>query len=177
MLDVTQSYFSLFGLPQQFTLDKAELAQRYRKLQQELHPDRYAHASAQEQRLAVQYSSFVNQAYTTLSAPLSRALYLLELQGMDAETVAGQRVDGAFLIQQMELREKLESFHDLVDPDTVLEHLLQEIATDLREASDEAAAALDAGKLENAAQAVVKMQYLDKLRAEAEQLEADLLDS
>jgi molecular chaperone HscB len=176
-LDFTQSYFSLFELPQQYQLDTAVLSQRYRQLQQQLHPDRYAHAGEQELRLAVQYSSFVNEAYATLRYPLSRALYLLKLAGMDEEAVAAQQVDGSFLIQQMELREKLETFHDLVDPDTVMEHLLQEISADLADLEQEAAAALGENELVAAATAVVKMQYLDKLRTEAEQREAQLLDS
>jgi molecular chaperone HscB len=146
-LDFKQSYFALFDLPQQYEIDSKLLSTRYRLLQQELHPDRFAHAGEQEQRLAVQYSSFVNEAYAALRSPLARALYLLELGGMDAETVASQRVDGSFLIQQMELREKLESFHDLVDPDTVLKHLLEEILGDLSVAQEEAALALGSNEL------------------------------
>lgn len=176
-MDFTQSYFSLFELPQQYQLDSALVSKRYRQLQQQLHPDRYAHGSDQERRLAVQYSSFVNEAYAVLRHPLSRALYLLKLAGMDGEEVSSQKLDGGFLIQQMELREKLETFHDLVDPDTVLEHLMQEINADLEELQLEVGEALAAGALGRAATAVVKMQYLDKLRSEAEQREAELLDS
>ena len=125
--DFHKDYFQLFDLPAGFALDGAHLGECYRKLQGQLHPDRYASQSPQEQRLAVQYSALVNEAYATLKSPLSRALYLLELAGMSNEEVAAQHVDGGFLIMQMELREKLESVPGLVDPDPVLDHVLAEI--------------------------------------------------
>ena len=66
-------------------LDATLLGEHFRRLQQELHPDRFAGASDHEQRVAVQYSGLVNQAYTTLRHPLPRALYLLQLRGMSRE--------------------------------------------------------------------------------------------
>ena len=174
--DFTQNYFQLFELPAQFAVDGAALGKRYRHLQQELHPDRYAGSSSQEQRLAVQYSAFVNQAHSTLRRPLPRALYLLELQGMSQEQVSTQQIDGGFLIEQMELREKLESIHSLVEPETVLDHLVTEIAADIKVHQNEFAQAYAAGAQDEAAAACVKMQYLDKLQAEAEQLESELID-
>ena len=36
------------GMPVGFAMDQAQLGEHYRQLQQELHPDRYAGASAQE---------------------------------------------------------------------------------------------------------------------------------
>jgi molecular chaperone HscB len=112
--DLAQNYFQLFDLPQQFSVDVERLGERYRQLQRELHPDRYASAPAHEQRLAVQYSGLINEAYETLNKPLSRALYLLGLSGMSQEQISAQKVDGGFLIEQMELREKLESLAGLV---------------------------------------------------------------
>ena len=172
----SDNYFRLFDLPQQFEVDQARLGERYRQLQGELHPDRYAHGSSLEQRMAVQYSALVNEAYATLRRPLSRALYLLQLAGMSAEEVAAQKVDGGFLITQMELREKLESVPGLVDPDEVLEHLVAEISADLDGEQKVFAAAHAGGDMDAAASACVRMQYLDKLLQETEQLESDLMD-
>ncbi|MBE9538407.1 MAG: Fe-S protein assembly co-chaperone HscB [Proteobacteria bacterium] len=174
--DFQQSYFQLFSLPRQFALDNTLLGERFRQLQGQLHPDRFASKSAHEQRIAVQYSAFVNQAYTTLRRPLDRAFYLLQLAGMSAEEVSAEKIDGGFLIEQMELREKLESIADLVEPETVLEHLILEIAADIKAHEQEFVAAFTADDISGAASACVKMQYLGKLHREAEQIESGLLD-
>lgn len=175
--DFTQTYFQLFNLPVQFAVDVAALGERYRQLQQELHPDRFASAADHEQRIAVQYSAFANEAYAALRAPLPRALYLLKLLGMSQEEVSRQQIDGGFLIEQMELREKLESMHDLVDPDTVLDHLVDEISGDIKMHQAEFENAYNQQDLPAAASACVKMQYLEKLMQEAEQIESDLMDN
>jgi molecular chaperone HscB len=175
--DFHRNYFQLFDLPVDFSLDLAKLGARYRQLQREFHPDRYAGASAHEQRLAVQYSALINEAYTTLRKPLPRALYLLQLTGMSKEDIAGQQIDGGFLIAQMDLREKLETMSGLVDPESALDHLVAEISADFAALQEQFASAYTAGELSRAASACVKMQYLDKLLLEAEQLESRLTDS
>jgi molecular chaperone HscB len=176
LADFQSNYFQLFDLPVDFAVDLAQLGARYRQLQKELHPDRYAGASAHEQRLAVQYSALINEAYTTLRKPLSRVLYLLELSGMTSKDIAEQHIDGGFLITQMELREKLESMEGLIDPETVLERLVTEISEDIMVLQKQFSQAYAAGEKSAAASACVKMQYLDKLLQEAEQIESRLID-
>ncbi len=163
-------------MPVGFFIDRNELSARYRQLQGELHPDRHASGREHEKRLALQYSARVNEAYETLRRPLSRALYLLELVGLTQEEVARQPIDGGFLIVQMELREKLESIGALVEPDEALQHLVDEINGDLASEQAQFDKAYGAREFNSAAQACVKMQYLDKLLREAEQIEADLID-
>ena len=167
-----RNYFELFDLPVGFWVDREQLGERYRQVQRELHPDRYAGASAHEQRLAVQYSALINEAYATLRKPLPRALYLLELSGLSQESIAGQQIDGGFLMVQIELREKLESIGELVDPEPVLEHLVAEISGDIEAQQKQFAQAYESGDMPSAASACVKMQYLDKLLQEAEHIES-----
>jgi molecular chaperone HscB len=171
-----KNYFELFELPVQFNVDETRLGKSFRQLQQQLHPDRFAGASAHEQRVAVQYSALVNQAYTVLREPLARALYLLELQGISQQEVSSQQVAGGFLIEQMELREKLETITDMVDPETVLDHLMTEIVADIKIHQNEFKQAYEESELSEAAAACVKMQYLTKLLLEAEQIESRWLD-
>ena len=175
--DFQRNFFQLFDLPVEFGLDQAQLGARYRQLQKELHPDRYAGASAHEQRLAVQFSALINEAYTTLRKPLPRALYLLEQAGMSREVVSTVHLDGGFLMCQMELREKLEVMEDLVDPESALDHLVTEIRADIADLQTQFSRAYTAGEMSPAASACVKMQYLDKLLVEAEHIETRLLDS
>ena len=175
--DLQQNFFQLFNLPVGFELDQVQLGERYRQLQKELHPDRYASASAHEQRLAVQYSALINEAYATLRKALPRALYLLELAGMSKEDISGQQIDGGFLMAQMDLREKLMSLDELVDPETALEHLVTEIGADVNQLHEQFSCAYSVGELSAAASACVKLQYLEKLLLETEQMESRLIDN
>lgn len=175
--DFKRNYFQLFDLPVDFALDQVQLGARYRQLQKEMHPDRYAGASAYEQRLAVQYSSRINEAYATLRKPLTRALYLLDIAGMSANDISAVPLDGGFLIAQMELREKLENMEDLVDPETALDHLVADIGADVAALQEQFSLAYAAREMATAASACVKMQYLDKLLQEAEHLESRLIDN
>jgi len=105
---IKQNYFELFGLPESFNIDQAQLAEKYRALQTEWHPDRFAGAGEQQRLQAVQMSSYLNQAFATLRDPLPRAGYLLTLQGYDTEQVSQQDLGMDLLMEQMQLREALE---------------------------------------------------------------------
>ena len=95
---------------------------------------------------------------------------------MTQEEVTAQKMAGGFLMEQLELREKLESIGDMVDPETVLDHLMAEIGDDIKIHQEEFAQAYEVEDLKNAATACVKMQYLGKLLLEAEQIESAWLD-
>jgi molecular chaperone HscB len=100
--------FMLFGLPERFAIDRADLDARWRRLQGSTHPDRFASEGATAQRLAMQWSVRVNQAYRRLSEPLTRAAYLCELRGAPIAAHSNTAMPGDFLIQQMAWREALE---------------------------------------------------------------------
>ena len=63
----------LFGLPRRFAQERAAIDARWRALQAEVHPDRFASEGAAAQRVAVQYAVRVNEAYQRLKDPLRRA--------------------------------------------------------------------------------------------------------
>jgi molecular chaperone HscB len=99
--------FMLFSLPRRFALDTAELAQRWRALQTEVHPDRFAAEGAAAQRVAMQWAVRVNQAYQRLKDPLARASYLCELAGHRLDPHDNHAMPASFLAQQMEWHESL----------------------------------------------------------------------
>ena len=107
-MKITDDDFSLFGLPQSHSLDRAELDVRRRDLQARVHPDRFASDGAAAQRLAMQWAVRVNQAYQRLKDPLSRAAYLCELRGMPVAAERNTAMPAAFLMQQMAWREALD---------------------------------------------------------------------
>lgn len=103
-----QNHFELFGLPSAFDVDLSALDARYRELQREVHPDRYAAAPQAEQRASMELATRVNDAYRTLKSPVERAKYLLSLHGVDPRLETDTAMPADFLAQQMELREALE---------------------------------------------------------------------
>jgi molecular chaperone HscB len=104
--------FVLFGLPEQFALDRADLDARWRQLQASAHPDKFAADGAASQRLAMQWSVRINEAYRRLREPLSRASYLCELRGAPIDAERNTAMPAAFLMQQMGWREALDDARD-----------------------------------------------------------------
>ena len=105
MIDFSRNHFELFGLPQRFRFDPAVLDRAYHRLQGEVHPDRHAAAGEAEQRLALQSSARVNEAYRALKDPVARAQYLLSLHGIDALDERDTSLPLDFLERQLERRE------------------------------------------------------------------------
>ncbi|HEB56742.1 MAG TPA: Fe-S protein assembly co-chaperone HscB [Gammaproteobacteria bacterium] len=175
-----QDYFSLFDLPVSFTIDLDELQSRYRQLQRLLHPDRYASASEQDRRISVQQTAHLNEAFHSLRDIPRRARYLLELKGISFDDEKDTHFDGAFLMQQMELREELETIAQADDPLEKISQFLAELEQ-YRQAmyselkllfADETSENLQAAK-----QLVQKIRFLNRLQQEAEEQEEDLLAS
>jgi len=100
--------FTLFGLPQRYALDRGELDRHWRKLQAEVHPDRFASQGTAAQRVAMQWAVRVNEAYRRLKDPLARGAYLCELRGAPIDAHDNTAMPPAFLMQQMEWREALD---------------------------------------------------------------------
>jgi molecular chaperone HscB len=106
-MNLNENHFQIFGVPARFEVDLPALEARYRELQREVHPDRFARASQAEQRVSMQLATRVNEAYQTLKSPLSRAAYLLHLQGVDPEFETNTAMPAEFLSEQLERREGL----------------------------------------------------------------------
>jgi molecular chaperone HscB len=112
-MNLADDDFTLFGLPQRFALDRADIDRRWRRLQAEVHPDRFAAEGAAAQRVAMQWAVRVNQAYQRLKQPLARAAYLCELRGAKIDAERNTAMPGEFLLQQMAWREALDEAADL----------------------------------------------------------------
>ncbi|MGE0350060.1 Fe-S protein assembly co-chaperone HscB [Hydrogenophaga sp.] len=123
-MNLQSTDFDIFGLNPRFAVDRAALDQRWKDLQREAHPDRFATADAQAQRQAMQWSVRINEAYQRLKDPLKRAAYLCELHGAAIEAENNTAMPKAFLMQQMQWREELEEADGLAD----LERMADEVA-------------------------------------------------
>ena len=112
-VNLADTDFTLFGLPPQQALDRAVLDQRWRKLQAEVHPDRFVSVGAAAQRVAMQWAVRVNEAYQRLKDPVRRAAYLCALRGVPVDAERNTAMPSDFLVQQMNWREALDDATDL----------------------------------------------------------------
>jgi molecular chaperone HscB len=176
--DLTSNYYELFHLPVSFEVDLKALSERYRTLQSSIHPDKYANASDLERRLSVQQSARINEAFQTLKNPLRRARYLLELNGVDMNADTDTAMDPMFLMQQMELRERLEMVKDSAHPAEELLEINSDISGTLEGINRELTTIFSVHTVDDlpaARDCVRRMQFMTRLQEEAEVLEETLL--
>lgn len=164
--------FTLFGLPERHALDRTELDTRWRQLQAEVHPDRFAGEGAAAQRIAMQWAVRVNEAYQRLKDPLKRAAYLCERRGAAIQAENNTAMPAAFLMQQMAWREALEEAADAA----AVEGLEAEVATAEKEMLADAARLLDVvGDAPAAAAQVRALMFVNRFRQDIER-RLDTLD-
>ncbi len=107
-MNLQSNDFALFDIPEQFAQDHAAMQTRWQALQREAHPDRFAAQAGAAQRVAMQWSVRINEAWARLKDPLKRAAYLCELHGAPIQAENNTAMPTAFLMQQMEWREALD---------------------------------------------------------------------
>ena len=160
--------FALFELPQQFAIDRAQLDERWKALQREVHPDRFAAEGAAAQRVAMQWSVRINEAYQRLKDPLKRAAYLCELRGVPVNAESNTAMPPAFLMQQMEWREALDDTQEV----GALESLADEVAAERKRVQQSLAQLLD--DTQDTASAVGQVRALMFIERFAAEVDAKL---
>ena len=126
VVTLASSDFGLFDVPQQFAQDRAVLDARWKALQREAHPDKFSTQQASAQRLAMQWSVRINEAYQRLKDPLKRAAYLCELAGVRVNAENNTAMPAQFLLQQMEWREALDAATSSAAAEALQAEVLQE---------------------------------------------------
>ena len=104
------NFFALFEQPVQFEVNQESLDQHLRLLQKRYHPDNVNKNLAnttQAQQQSEQASALINQAYQALSAPDSRASYLLDMADQ-AQNLEHSIADLDFLEDAMQMRMDLD---------------------------------------------------------------------
>src|SRR5713226_4462109 len=109
-------HFARLGLPAALDLEPASLDRAYFALQRQWHPDRFVARPADERARASSEAAALNDAYRTLKDPLSRAIYLAELRGVELPGDGKTIDDPDLLMEAMEAREEL---HEAASPDAV----------------------------------------------------------
>jgi molecular chaperone HscB len=156
-------HFARLGFDRGYDLDPKEIGRRYFQLQRRLHPDRFATKSPKERALSQAQATSLNEAYETLMDPLSRAVYLLRLAGI--ETGGGGRTidDPVLLMEAMEMREALAEARTGGEVEAVVARARR----DAEACRADLSRAFAAGDLDTARKDTLRLTYLDKLVEEA----------
>ena len=158
-LSLSADDFTLLGLPRRFALERAALDTRWKDLLREAHPDKFAVQGAAAQRVALQWSVRINEAYQRLKDPVRRAAYLCELGGVSIDAERNTAMPADFLMQQMQWRESLDDANAVAE----LEALHDEVAQARREALQACERAIDAqSQLDVAAQQVRRLMFIER---------------
>ena len=151
--------FELFDIAQRFNQDRAALDARWKTLQREAHPDKFSAQGTAAQRVAMQWSVRINEAYQRLKDPLRRAAYLCELAGAPINAENNTAMPAEFLMQQMQWREALD---DATTADA-LEHLHQEVLQTRATALDQCQTLIDVTQdFAQAAQQVRALMFVER---------------
>jgi len=171
---LSASDFEIFSLPERFALDVSELDTRWKALQKEVHPDRFAAEGAAAQRVAMQWSVRVNEAHQRLRNPLKRAAYLCERWGVPIAAESNTAMPAEFLMQQMSWREELDEAQSAAE----LEQLADTVQGSRQHHVAELARLLDAPgnpnpppveQVEQAAQVLRALMFVDRFAADVNQ--------
>jgi molecular chaperone HscB len=159
-MNLADTDFALLALPEQYSLNLTQLQTQWKAALSAAHPDRFSQSGAAGQRLAMQWSVRLNEAYQRLKNPLKRAEYLCALRGVKIDAERNTAMPAAFLIQQMEWREALDDAKDEAARDNIKHQLVAQVAQYERHI----ALALDAdNQPDQAAQCVRAWMFVDKL--------------
>ena len=165
------SYFELFELEPAAVIDTKALRSSYRTLQTQYHPDKFASQDETVRLAAVQKAALINDAYTTLTDPVKRARYLLELLSQQTFVASNLASEPEFLMEQIEAREAIESFVDDGGSYDELMSLMDEYQSQLDHYLNVFSKAIDHKSWDEANIVIAKMQLFSKLLQEASDLE------
>lgn len=175
--DLSQDYFAFLGLKRQFNIDLNHLETQFREIQSAAHPDRFVTAPTNERLASMQVATFANNAFMTLRAPDTRALYLLSLHNIEAVTETNTAMPADFLMQQIEWRGTIEDA-TLSKDIAKLDDLLIEMRDDANALIYTIANMIDAQhNVVGAVDDVRKLVFMQKVNADIQRTIAQLEDA
>ncbi|PSS01637.1 Iron-sulfur cluster co-chaperone protein [Actinidia chinensis var. chinensis] len=160
-VDHAVGYFQIFGLEKKYEIEVKNLEGKYKNWQKKLHPDLVHSKSEKEKEYAAEQSARVIDAYRTLANPLSRAIYVLKLEGEDIDeekTIS----EPDLLTEIMEIREAVEEAAD----SQALSQIQAQVQDKLKHWSGSFATAFQSRNFEEARTSIQKMTYYKRVNEE-----------
>ncbi|CAH8312709.1 unnamed protein product [Eruca vesicaria subsp. sativa] len=156
-IDDSIDYFQIFGLERKYELDGGSLEGKYKDWQKKLHPDLVHNKSQKERDYAADQSAKVTEAYRTLTKRLSRAMYIMKLNGKhvnEEETIT----DPTLLMEIMELRESIAEANDSKE----LDQIRSQVQEKLKQWSDSFVEAFESHRFDEAVKCIQRMTYYER---------------
>ncbi|XP_012570368.1 iron-sulfur cluster co-chaperone protein HscB homolog [Cicer arietinum] len=153
-VDHSIDYFQIFGSERKYDVEGIDLEGKYKEWQKKLHPDLVHSKSQKEREFAAEQSARVIDAYRTLSNPLSRAIYMLKINGVEIDeeqTIS----DPELLAEIMEIREEVEEATN----SEALNDIRSQMQEKLQNWSNSFAHAFQRRNFEEAKKAIRRMTY------------------
>jgi molecular chaperone HscB len=101
-------YFEFLDLPRNLDVDAQDLEKRFYALSRQLHPDLHSRKSQAEREQAEESTAVLNDAYRTVRDPITRAEYLLKLEGFDIGEQGTKDIPPELLEEVFELNMAIE---------------------------------------------------------------------
>jgi len=100
------NYFELYHIPVSLDIDQRHLRKTFFKLSKQYHPDRFIQGSEEEQTIALEQSSLINEAYETLKSFDKTLAYILTLTNKLGK--GKEIMDNMFLFEMMDINESID---------------------------------------------------------------------
>lgn len=157
------NFYQLLGVAETFRVDSAQLAERFKSLQRQWHPDKFHNSPPADRQHAAHMSAVLNEAYATLRAPHKRAKHLLQIRTQEAAPPAldDANLPPDFLMWVVEFRE---SIHDAGHDPARLRDLRNDVLALTTQCEAQLAAAFDRDDLDAATTHTAKLQYYRRMQ-------------
>ena len=155
-----KNFFELFNIEITIDVNKSELDEKVKVLQNKFHPDKFSSGSDFEKRLALQISSHINDGYKILGDIVLRIEYILKINNFvkdESKTIN----DINFLQEQIEYSELVESLNDNFDS-KIIENSLSSIKSLLKTTVGSIKSSFESNDFENVWQNLSKLRFYIK---------------
>ena len=117
-----QNFFELFNIEISVDINKSDLDEKVKILQNNFHPDKFTNGSDFEKRLALQISSYINDGYKILGDIVLRVDYILKINNFNKdESTTINDID--FLQEQIMYNELIESLKENLEENVIDDNL------------------------------------------------------
>ena len=117
-----QNFFELFNIEISVDINKSDLDEKVKILQNNFHPDKFTNGSDFEKRLALQISSYINDGYKILGDIVVRVEYILKINNFNKdESTTINDID--FLQEQIMYNELIESLKENLEENVIDDNL------------------------------------------------------